>query len=231
MCADEPDDPGHLEELLGERARAGDTAGARVIATRLLSHPKLSASQRASTYAALGDLAVGAKSWASAADDYRRAESQPSDESQGRLYTVKRVLASRLAGDDEPAALRPVTETMLETLVRPSGDAAGDFARLTEGARAAPHDALFGYLAARQLANRSSWAEAEVLLSNAVEGGLPDERFAREAKRLAAEMAFRRRDLRLAASRYDALSRIGSQAARLEAARWARRARWFETHQ
>ena len=227
VCADEPDDPGHLEELLGVRQRAGDLAGARATATRLLAHPKLSASQRAATYAVLADLATSEKHWREAAADYRKAESQPSDESQGRLYTVKRVMAERLAGNADLPSLRPILEALLATLVKASGDGALDFARLSAGAHAAPDDPLLAYLAARQLANRSSWAEAEALLAHAVAGGLPDERFDREAQRLDAEMAFRRRDFPLAARRYDAVSTRGPAAARLEAERWARRARWF----
>ncbi|MEO6954858.1 MAG: hypothetical protein ABI321_23865 [Polyangia bacterium] len=228
VCADEPDDPGHLEELLGDRQHAGDLAGARKVAARLLAHPKLSASQRAATYAVLADLSASEKHWSDAAADYRKAESKPSDEAQGRLYTAKRVMAERLAGDRDPAALRPILEAVLATLVKPSGDGALDFARLTAGAHAAPDDPLLAYLAARQLANKSSWADAEALLAHAVAGGLSDERFEREAQRLDAELAFRRRDLPLAASRYDALAKIGPAAARLDAERWARRARWFE---
>ncbi len=230
VCADEPDDPGHLEELLGERQRGGNTPGARQIAQRLLSHPKLSASQRAATYAVLADLDATERHFGDAAAAYRKAESQPADESQGRLYTVKRVMAERLAAGRDVPAIRPSLEAILATLVKPSGDGALDFARLTAGAHADADDPLLAYLAARQLANKGSWTEAEALLTHALAGGLPDERFDREAQRLDAEMAFRRRDLLLAATRYDALTHVGPAAARLDAARWARRARWFEAH-
>ena len=222
VCADEPDDPGHLEDLLGELVRAGDAKGARAIAERLLRHPKTSLAQRAGTWSTLGDLAVVQHAWIDAAADFRSAEAFPTDEAQGRLYTVKRVLAERLSNH-----LDEVLVSLITTLVKPTGDAPIDFMRLTTPAALTPNDALLVYLAARQLANKALYLEAEPLLDRALAGSLPDDRFHYEALRMRAESAFRRRDYVEAETRWTALTTIGSRGSRIDAMRWVRRARFF----
>ena len=116
---------------------------------------------------------------------------------------------------------------MLAVLAQPSGDAAADGLRLVDAAHALPDDPLLAYLAARQLFSRGLHTSVDQALAPALRGALPDERFSREALRLGAEAAFRRHDFDEAERRWDALSRRGSAAARLDAERWRRRTRYF----
>ncbi len=233
VCADEPDDPGHLDELLGVTARSGHVEEAEGIAARLLAHKKTSATQRGAAYSTLGDLRSLAGDHAAAAALYARAEAEPTEEAAARMYTVKRVLCARLAvlaadarGRDAPT--RATTQAVLTALTRPAADPLEDFLRITAAARRVPEDGLLAYLAARQLMQRALFVEAAAALASA--SALPDERFAREADRLRAELAFRTRDFPTAIRLYTELGTRGSAAARLDATLFARRAAFFATH-
>jgi hypothetical protein len=231
VCTDEPDDPAHLEDLLGEALRDNAEREVRQVAARLFAHPKASASQRGAAHAALGDLAARAHREGDAAIEYAVAERAPSDEATARLYTVKRLLAERLtASSSAPRAL----SLALAALSQPT-DAAEDYTRITRASAALPDDALLAYLAARQLHARKLDEGADDLLRRALAGPLPDARFVREAERLRADIAFRRRDFATAASRYDGLAQPSSPAAtaasRIDASQWADRARFFAEHQ
>ena len=225
VCADEPDDPGHLDELLGETARAGRAADAADIGERLLAHPKTTAAQRGVALAALGDLRALAGAPSAAAALYARAERHPADEAVARLYTVKRLLAERAADAAEP--VRRGSRAALAALAGGGVDADEELAAITRAAADAPADPLLAYLAARQLAARARRGEARRLLARALAGPLPDERFAREARRLDGELAFRERDYAGAAAAFDRLAEVGTPAQRLDAALWATRARFF----
>ncbi len=229
VCADEPDDPAHIEAVLRETLRGHDAAEVARVAERLLSHRKTTATQRAAAFAVLGDHEVRRGYFRAAAEHYEKARALPTDEGVGRLYTVKRLLASRIAD----AVHADVYREVLDALVRITPDAAADYAAITGAANRAPDDALLSYLAARQYAGRDQLAEAERSLAPATTSahGLPDERFEREAARMSAELAFRRKAYPLAASRYASLAEVGPAGSRLEADRWARRARWFAEHE
>jgi hypothetical protein len=229
VCADEPDDPGHLDEELIEASRADARAEARAVAARLLAHPKASAKQRAAAHAVLGDLFARQGAHAEAARQYALAEREPTDEGTARLYTVERTLAERIA-QGEPGPLLAARVQALAALAHAGTNPAEDYLRLTRAASDAPADALLAYLAARQLSGRALWSESEALLARALAGALPDDRFVHEAERLRAEIAFRRRDFAGAAARFEALAGRGTPAFRADAQAWAERARFFAAH-
>jgi hypothetical protein len=229
VCADEPDDPGHLDEELIEASRADSRAEARAVAARLLAHRKASAKQRAAAHAVLGDLFARPGEHREAARQYALAEHEPTDEGSARLYTVERTLAELIA-DGAAGPLRTARVQALGALARAGTSPAQDYLDLTRAATEAPDDALLSYLAARQQSGRALWAESEALLARALAGALPDDRFVREAERLRAEIAFRRRDFASAATRFQALTGHGSAAARADAQAWAERARFFAAH-
>jgi hypothetical protein len=228
VCADEPDDPGHLDELLVETARGGNEAEARKVADRLLRHPKASASQRGAAHAVLADLETRAGHEAAAAHELELAQAFPIDEASARLYTVKRLLAARLADPNTPThdALRRA----LLALSRAGADPASDYTELTRASDEAPTDALLAYLAARQLDSHLLYREADGKLLQALAGPLPDDRFVREAERLRAELSFRLGAYPTAILRFEALAERGTPAARANALLWAARARFFLGH-
>jgi hypothetical protein len=226
VCAEEPDDPGHLDEQLVEASRADDVAEARAVARRLLAHPKASAVQRAAAHGVLGDLFARKKDYAAAAAEYTLATQQPAEEATARLYTVERTLAEQLAGEQTPVE-RAARSLALVTLARAGTSAADEYAHLVQAAAQLPDDPLLAYLAARQLNAHAQYLEGDRLLDRALAGTLPDARFVRESRRVRAEMAFRRRDYAAAAAQFDALTHDGRAAMRAEAATWAARARFF----
>ncbi len=229
LCHDEPDDPAHLDDMLIETVHGGHEPEARALAEKLVSHRKASAAQRGTALSVLGDLRARALAFTEAAALYARAEAEPSDESTSRLYTTKRTLAERAARNDEPAALA------LSALARAVDlDAESDFTRLTSAAEHAPKDALLAYLAARQFNNRDRAERIGPAARSARSPGpLPDARFfEHEAQRMLAEHAFRRHDNAAAAAAVDALAHedTGTDGARIDAALWADRARYFDAH-
>jgi hypothetical protein len=226
LCHDEPDDPAHLDDMLIETVHGGHEPEARALAEKLVSHRKASAAQRGTALSVLGDLRARAMEFLAAAALYARAEAEPADESLSRLYTTKRTLAERAAYTDEPAALA------LSALARAVPDGESDFTRLTSAAEHEPDDALLAYLAARQFNNRDRAKESDPLLARALAGSLPDARFVHEAQRMLAEHAFRRHDYAAAAAAFDALAHedTGTDGARIDAALWADRARYFDAH-
>jgi len=180
VCADDPDEPQNLVEVMDVQAAGGPplAADAAATAARLLAHPKVSPAQRARAHVLLGDQALERRDLAAARAHYAAAQALPLDESEARLTTVKLLAVAEPPG--------PIADALIHFLVQPapSRDAALDLLALGELVHDAPERGLFHYLLGRQLAARGRHEDAARELDVALERGLPDARFRREALRL-----------------------------------------------
>ncbi|HUS65059.1 MAG TPA: tetratricopeptide repeat protein [Kofleriaceae bacterium] len=218
VCADDPDEPHNLAEVMDAAHAAERPTEAADAARRLLSHPKVTAALKARAEALRGDLAFTRGDGDAALAAYRAAEALPLDEGNARLVTVKRLAAAEPPG--------PIAELLKRFLITPPSarDAAVDLYTLAELVRLAPDRALHHYLLARQLEGRGRYAEAALAFTHALDDGkiaLPDARFQREALRLLGRARFRAGQLEEARAAYQRLAGAdaeGAETARVEAA-------------
>jgi tetratricopeptide (TPR) repeat protein len=215
ICAEDPDEPQNLADLMDAAAAAERSETAESAARSLARHPKASAPMRGRAFAMLGDLALQRGDLAGAQGFYLDAEHLPLDEGAGRLVTVKR-LATQEQG---PAAKR-----LREFLVIPPSarDPAVDLLMLSELVRSSPDRSLFHYLLARQLEARGRFDEAAGQLDLALvhDGDLPDVRFTREALRLLGRSAYRAGQRARARGAFERLAKDPNEAVRVEANDW-----------
>jgi Flp pilus assembly protein TadD len=178
ICRDDPGEPRHVLELMEHLWGAGQRAEAEEAARRLLRYREPVLEARA--HALLGDAAWLRGDAAAADREYEAALKRPADEGLTRLLLAKRWALS-------PAG-RGAGAAVLRVLVGDPGnrtrDGALDLFTLTQAIEAAPDLGLPRYLLGRQLYNRGGHAEAVPVLRRALELGLPDRRFAMQARRL-----------------------------------------------
>jgi tetratricopeptide (TPR) repeat protein len=219
VCDEDPDDPNNLEALMNAGRAVNRPDLALGYGERVLHHPKASPALLGATETALGDLALERHDRATALRFYRKAESRPSDEGQARLLTVK-----ILATEEAPG---PVADGFERLVGGGPHDAATDLLTTRELVLKAPDRGLTHYLFARQLFLRDRFAEAAESLARAIELGLPDGRFEREAARMHAVCLFRSGALDRAKQAFISLAASGAEGARLEARDWAARADFY----
>jgi hypothetical protein len=215
VCADDPDDPQTLADVL-EAARAADRPDeVRRRAEQLLSGARTPPSLRARAHVVLGDLALERGELDAARAAYRAAEALPDEEAAARLTTVKRLAT------ETP----PVEPGLMHWLVDPPGkrDSALDLYALRELDAAHPERGLYAYLLGRQLVARGRFAEAAAVLGRALAAGLPDARFVREALRQQGIARLRAGDAAGARAAFERLADGAPEGIRLEAADWLER--------
>jgi hypothetical protein len=230
VCADDPDDPQNLVDILdtvaaadaGTAARppnaAADDDAVTRAANALLAHPKVTPAQRAHATLALADHALLAGDRDTARARYDAALALPLDEADARLATAKRIAAAEPPG--------PAADALTHFLLQPAAarDAAVDLYTLDRLVAAAPDRGLHHYLLARQLSQRARWDDAAREFARARELGLPDERFGREALRLGGLAAFRAGRVADARAAFEALRVNAPPGVLVEADEWLRRA-------
>jgi tetratricopeptide (TPR) repeat protein len=223
VCADDPDDPDNLAEVMDAQRAARLDVDARATAEKLLAHAKATPQLRARALALEGDLALAAHDLPAARAAYAAAEALPLDEGASRLVTVKRLTAAQAAPPDE------LTRFVLDG----GHDAAQALATTEELARRFPDDGLYQYLLGRQLEARGQWTRAAETLERSRTLGLPDARFVREADRLSGRCRFREGRMELARADFTRLLDGASDSVRLVAEDWLRRIDLHElaTHQ
>ena len=217
VCHDDPDDPRHRVEILELAEKGGTREEIEGAARAVEEHPKAGAAEKARAELALADQALASQDRPLALAHYQAASALALDEAEARLTTVKERVAREPPG--------PLADRLIAFLVPPGGarDPALDLYQVEKLVEAAPDRGVFHYLLARQLVNRSRFAEAVASYQRARVLGLPDERFVREALRqegLAAVRAGRPDDARAA---FALLAQAGPEGVRLEAKEWLRR--------
>jgi tetratricopeptide (TPR) repeat protein len=190
VCADDPQEPQHLAELMEFQWSAGRYDESRATATALLAHPTQSMVLRGRALSRLGDIAVVKGELDEAAERFRQAEALPLDPSSAR-----QLVARRLALENEPAG--PLLLSVLvgvplgggAGLAHPSGRPSERSDGLTaytlaQAVQKAPDLGLARYVLGRFLQQRGGHAEASRELGAALILGLPDERFTAQARLL-----------------------------------------------
>jgi tetratricopeptide (TPR) repeat protein len=213
VCADDPDDPDNLAEVMDAERSARLDGDARATAEKLLAHPKATPQLRARALALDGDLALAKHDLPSARAAYAAAEALPLDEGAARLVTVKRLTAQMAAPPEE------LTRFVLDG----GRDAAAALAATEELARRFPEDGLYQYLLGRQLEARAQWSRAAETLERSRALGLPDARFVREADRLSGRCRYREGRMDLARADFSRLLNGAGESLRLVAEDWLRR--------
>ena len=185
ICADEPDDPGRIAELMDHYVAAKRDSDAARTAREVLAHAKADPSVKARALNLLGDQALRLDDPA-AAGFYRDALALPLGEAAAR-----QLRARLLATTDAPYA-----KALGRYLVGDGGarDGGLDLLRAEEVEAAAPASGIGGYLLGRQLAGHDRHTEAVSALERSLRLGLPDASFVVEARRLAALSALRTGD-------------------------------------
>lgn len=194
VCADDPQEPQHLADLMEILWGAGRYEESRAAAESLLAHPLKSAVLQVRALTRLGDLAVTSGDLGRAAELFQRAEALPLDENTARQLVARRLALS------EPAA-GPLVLAVLVGLpvgagaqtpgarpVRPPvpgdrGEAVTAYT-LAQAVAAVPGQALPRYMLGRLLHQRGGYREAAEELSRALALSLPDERFVGQARLL-----------------------------------------------
>jgi hypothetical protein len=180
VCADEPDDPSHLQSLAEAQIAANRPIEARATLERLRKHPKLSATTRARVAMLLGDLALAISPRharaAEAVAAYDSALAGPLDAGARRLATLKR-LAADDAGELGDALRDYITSASTDATLT-----AVDAALL---GRRVPSSALGPYLLGKQLEQHNRPLAAARLAATALDGTLPDALFVEESLRMA----------------------------------------------
>jgi tetratricopeptide (TPR) repeat protein len=187
VCAQDPDDPGALVEVMEAAEGAGRPSDAAIAAGHLRAHRKATGAQKGRAEVELADLAFRRGELDEARAHYQAAARLPLDEPTQRLTTAK------LLALDEPPG--PIADRLRRFVVAPptDRDPALDLLTLGELVHADPDRALFHYLLGRQLESRGKLEEATAALSASLSAKkpLPDERFRREALRLLGRAQFR----------------------------------------
>ena len=215
VCADDPDEPHNLAELMETAHAAGDADKALKVAERLLHHPKADAPLKGRAEAVLGDLAFQRGDLSTAKAAYARAAALPLDDATARLMTAKKI-----ATDEKP----PIRELLQRLLIAPKRDAAIDLLTTSDLVHAAPDRSLFHYLFARQLEARGEYARAAEELDSVLQNDdLPDERYRREALRLAGRAHVRAGDRKAARAAFERLLQDPDEAVRADARDWIER--------
>lgn len=195
VCADDPQEPQHLADLMEILWGAGRFEESRAAAESLLAHPLKSAVLQVRALVRLGDLAVVGGDLGRAAELFQRAEALPLDEN-----TARQLLARRLAMA-EPAAGSLLLAVLVGLPVGAGAEATpgvrpvrppvpGDRGEavtaytLAQAVAAVPGLALPRYMLGRLLHQRGGYREAAEELSRALALGLPDERFVGQARLL-----------------------------------------------
>ncbi|MFO0577149.1 MAG: tetratricopeptide repeat protein [Polyangia bacterium] len=190
VCADDPQEPQHLAELMEFLWSAGRYDESRATATALLAHPTQSVVLRGRALSRLGDIAVVKGELAEAAERFRQAEALPLDTNSARQLTARRLaLADAAAGPLLLSVLVGVPLGEGAGLPHPSGrpsersDAVTAYT-LAQAVQKAPELGLARYVLGRFLQQRGGPAEASRELGAALALGLPDERFVVQARLL-----------------------------------------------
>lgn len=183
VCLDDPDEPQHLAELADLLWNAGRWDDAERTAQALLAHPRATTVLQGRALSRLGDLAVARGELTLAAAHYERAEALPSDENTARQLTARRlVLGEPGAGPLLIAVLTGVAPGSARLGPRPPERSESvSIYMLTRAAALSPGLALAPYILGRLLYQRGGYAESAGELARALELGLPDARFERQA--------------------------------------------------
>ena len=181
VCLDDPGEPQNLADLADFLWSAGRWADSEQAAQALLAHPGCTTVLQGRAWTRLGDLAVARGDLTLAGEHYQRAEALPSDEN-----TVRQLVARRIALHEPTAG--PLLLTVLVGITPGSAqlpvralDPALTVYLLTQAAAVAPHLGLAHYVLGRLLYQRSGYAESATELERALDLGLPDVRFERQA--------------------------------------------------
>jgi len=194
----EPDDPALLVQLRRAQLLAGEVAAARATEQRALAHPKLSQPLRATILTESGDAAWRNGDAAAAQALYEEARRLVQPEAQ------ERALLARLWALADPRRW-PASRRLLA-----DGDAGPETLRaLEELAASEAREGLPPYLLAKQMQNRSTWADCALRAREALARGLPAALFEQEALRMIGIASWHLGDL---ASARDAFTKLGAGA-------------------
>ena len=183
VCLDDPDEPQHLAELADLLWAAGRWDDSEQAAQALLADPRCTTVLQGRALSRLGDLAVARGELGQATAHYERAEALPSDENTARQLTARRlVLGEPDAGPLLLTVLTGVAPGSARLGPRPpERSEAVTIYLLTRAAALAPKLALAPYILGRLLYQRGGYAESAAELARALDLGLPDARFERQA--------------------------------------------------
>ena len=205
----EPDDPALLLQLARSQTAAGLLAQARETQARALSHPKLSKPLRAQILTEAGDAAWRAGDVPQALARYQEAAALPQSEPAERSLAVR----IRALGD-------PPSWPALRPLLAEGNNAPEVLLALRDLDLARPRDGLAAYLLAKQMQNRSAWAECARFVASVLARELPGPLFAQESLRMRGIAAWHLDDGATARDAFTALGKNAPPGRALESAHW-----------
>ncbi len=184
VCRDDPGEPSYLWELADAQLGAEQQAAAESTLRRAIDHPATTQTLRGRLLIRLGDLAALAGQLDAARKSYDEAAALPLDEGSARTLSAKRLAL------DLPEAGAYLRSVLIGRPKSASGlrrDERSDVVNaflLGKAADAAPQSGLVRYVLGRLLFQRGGYAESIAELSRSLTLGLPDRRFAYQAKQL-----------------------------------------------
>ncbi len=191
VCSAVPGEPSYRLELAGVMAIAGLKDKAAAIYEQLANVEELSSSVRAQALVGLADLSARAGNFASAAEILARAETLPLPDDE-----LRNVVARRLAALHQGASAPALRAYFWGANPAYGYDALALMGRAARAVTLEPTLGLGHYLLGRNLTGHGAPAEAAAELELALELGLPDSLFVREAARQLAEAAYLAGDAR-----------------------------------